>query len=73
VSVPTLFFGDVTLPLPPPSFANHGLLVDLHPSIGETTPQSIVVVGDPVETSELKKKPRKTEWEINQIYQDRWA
>jgi hypothetical protein len=47
--------------------------VDLHPSIGETTPQSIVVVGDPVETSELKKKPTKAEWEINQIYQDRWV
>jgi hypothetical protein len=45
--------------------------VDLHPSICEITPQSAVVVGDPVEPSELKKKkPKKAEWEINQIYQD---
>ncbi len=62
------------MPLPPPSSANHGLFVDLHPSIGETTPQSTIVVGDPVEPSEpKKKKPRKVEWEINQIYQNQWA
>ncbi len=48
------------MPPPPPSSANHGLFVDLHPSIGETTPQSTVVFGDLVEPSEpKKKKPRK--------------
>ncbi len=53
--------------LPPPlSFVNHGLFVYLHPSIGETTPQSIVVVRNPSKLSELKKKkPRKVKWEIN--------
>jgi hypothetical protein len=45
--------------------------VDLHHSIGEITPQSIVVVGNLVEPSKTKKKKaKKVEWEINQIYQD---
>jgi hypothetical protein len=40
--------------------------VYLHPFVGETTPQSIVVVRDPSELNELKKKkPRKVKWEIN--------
>jgi hypothetical protein len=30
--------------------------MDLHPSVGETTSQATVVVGDLVELSELKKK-----------------
>jgi hypothetical protein len=69
-----IIFGDVALPPPPPSSANHGLSMDLHPSICETTPQSIVLVGNPVEPSgPKKKKPKKTKWEINQIFQHRWA
>jgi len=49
------------LPLPPTSLsANHGLSMDLHLSIGETTSQAIVVVGDHVELSELKKKTYKS-------------
>jgi hypothetical protein len=45
--------------------------VDLHPFVGETTPQSIIVVGDFAKPSESKqKKPIKAEWEINRIYQD---
>jgi hypothetical protein len=68
-----IIFGDVTLPPPPPS-TNHDLYVNLHPFIGETTPQSTIVVGDHVKPSEpKKKKPIKVEWEINQIYQDQWA
>ncbi len=54
------------MPLPPPSSANHGLFLDLHPYVGETTPQSIVVVGDPTKPNEPnKKKLIKVEWEIN--------
>jgi hypothetical protein len=34
--------------------------MDLHPSVGETTSQDIVVVGDPTELSELKKKTLKS-------------
>jgi len=33
-------FEDVTLLLSPLSFANHGSSVDLHPFVGETTPQA---------------------------------
>jgi len=62
---------DIALPLPPPSSTNHGLFMDLHLFVGETTPQSNVVVGDFAKLSEFKKKkPIKVEWEINQIYQD---
>jgi hypothetical protein len=42
--------------------------VDLHPFVGETTPQSNVVGGDPSKHNEpKKKKPRKIKWEINLI------
>jgi hypothetical protein len=59
-------FEDVTLLLSPFSFANHGSSVDLHPFVGETTPQAIVVVGNPTEPNEpKKKKPMKVKWEIN--------
>ncbi len=62
-------FGDVVLPLPPPSFANHGSFVDFHPYVDETTPPTIVVIGDLAEPREPnKKKPKKTKWEINRIY-----
>jgi len=45
--------------------------VDLHLFVGETTPQSNVVVGDSAKLSEFKKKkPIKVESKINQIYQD---
>jgi hypothetical protein len=43
--------------------------VDLHPFVGETTPQSTVVVGDPAKPNEpKKKKPIKVGWENNLIY-----
>ncbi len=61
-----IVFENVALPLPPTSWsANHGLSMDLHPSVGETTSQDIVVVGDPTELSELKKKTLKS-WVGNQ-------
>lgn len=61
-----IIFENVALPLPPTSLsANHGLSMDLHLSIGETTSQAIVVVGDHVELSELKKKTYKS-WVGNQ-------
>jgi hypothetical protein len=45
--------------------------MDLHPSIGETTPRSTIVVGDPTKPNEPKmKKPKRVEWESNQIHQD---
>jgi hypothetical protein len=48
--------------------------MDLHPFVGETTPQPTIVVGDPTKLNEpKKKKPKKAKWEINIIYQDRWG
>jgi len=52
-----IIFENVALPLPPTSWsANHGFFMDLHPSVGETTSQAIVFVGNHVELNELKKK-----------------
>ncbi len=40
-----IIFGNVALPLPPTSWStNHGLFMDLHPLVGETTFEAIVVV-----------------------------